>query len=84
MPRGAVSTIVKIAIASLLVGFALSFFGITPQSVLEGLGETVQDLFEVALSFLRWAMKYILIGAVVVIPIWLVFFLWRVARGRRG
>lgn len=84
MPRGAIATIIKIAIASLLVGFALSFLGITPQSVLQALGGTAQDLFEVALSFLRWAMKYVLIGAVVVVPIWLVFFLWRLARGRRG
>lgn len=83
MPRGALSTIIKIAIVSLVVGFVISFFGLTPQSVLQALGSTVRDVFEAVLNLFRWAFEYILIGAVVVVPIWLVFFLLRWARTRR-
>ena len=43
MPNTAVSTIVKIAIISLLVGLALAFFNIYPRSLAENLGETVVD-----------------------------------------
>ena len=75
MPNTAVSTIVKIAIISLLVGLALAFFNIDPRSLAENLGETVVDIYEVVLSFLEWSLKYVLLGAVVVVPIWLVFFL---------
>ena len=75
MPNTAVSTIVKIAIISLLVGLALAFFNIDPRSLAENLGETVVDIYEVVLSFLKWSLKYVLLGAVVVVPIWLVFFL---------
>jgi Na+/H+-dicarboxylate symporter len=80
--KSVTSTIVKIVVASLLVGFALTFFNITPQGVLEALGGTAKSVFEIVLRFFRWAMEYILIGAVVVIPIWLFFWAWRRFRGK--
>ncbi len=80
MDKSVVSTIVKLAIISLLVGVALAFFDISPRSLVENLGGTVVEIYEVILRFLRWAMQYILLGAVVVLPIWLVFFLIRLAK----
>ncbi len=80
MDRNIVSTIVKLAIISLLVGMALAFFDISPRSLVENLGGTVVEIYEVILRFLRWAVQYILLGAVVVLPIWLVFFLIRLAK----
>ena len=77
------ATIVKLAIVSLLVGMALAFFGITPRGLLENLGSTVVGIYEIVLSFGRWSLAYVLIGAVVVVPVWMVFFLIGVARGRR-
>ena len=55
MPNTAVSTIVKIVIISLLVGLALAFFNIDLHSLVENLGETVVDIYEVVLSFLKWS-----------------------------
>jgi hypothetical protein len=78
------ATIVKLAIVSLLIGLALAFFGITPRGLVENLGSTVLGIYEIVLSFIRWSLEYVLIGAVVVVPVWLVFFLIRVARGRRA
>jgi hypothetical protein len=80
MDKSVVSTIVKLAIISLLVGVALAFFDISPRSLVENLGGTVVEIYEVILRFLRWAVQYILLGAVVVLPIWLVFFLIRLAK----
>ena len=83
MPNTAVSTIVKIAIISLLVGLALAFFNIDPRSLAENLGETVVDIYEVVLNFFKWSLKYVLLGAVVVVPIWLVFFLIGLAKKKK-
>jgi hypothetical protein len=83
MSNSAVSTIVKIAIISLLVGLALAFFNIDPRSLVENLGETVVNIYEVVLSFLKWSLKYVLLGAVVVVPIWLVFFLIGLAKKKK-
>jgi hypothetical protein len=80
MQKSTFSTVVKLAVISLLVGMALAFFDITPQRLLENLGSTVIEIYRLVLSFLRWALEYILIGAVVVLPIWLALYLVRVAR----
>ena len=84
MPKSAVSTIIKLAVASLLVGFALVLFGIEPADLVKGLGSTVVEIYTLVLEFLRASMKYVLIGAVVVVPIWLVFFLIGVAKKKKG
>lgn len=80
MQKSTFSTVVKLAVISLLVGMVLAFFDITPQRLLENLGSTVIEIYRLVLRFLRWALEYILIGAVVVLPIWLALYLVRVAR----
>jgi hypothetical protein len=84
MPQKMGSTIIKLAVVSLLVGMALKFSGINPQELLLNFGETVQSIFRMGVEFLRWAPEYILLGAVVVIPIWAIMVLLRIARGRKG
>ena len=84
MQKTAISTIVKLAIVSLLVGFALVFFGIEPADLVKSLGSTVVKLYELVLSFMRASMKYVLIGAVVVVPIWLVFYLIGLAKRKKS
>lgn len=80
MQKSVFSTVVKLAVISLLVGMALAFFNITPQSLLENLGGTVIEIYRLVLRFLRWALEYVLIGAVVVLPIWLALYLVRMVR----
>lgn len=84
MQKFAVSTIVKLAILSLLVGFALVFFGIEPADLVKSLGSTVVDIYKLVLDFMRASMKYVLIGAVVVVPIWLVFYLIGLAKKKKS
>jgi hypothetical protein len=71
-------TVVKLLITCFLVGMLLRILGFTPINLLEHFGETVRRLYDVALSLLHsavstveWAVPYILLGAVVVVPIWL-------------
>ncbi len=80
MPMRAGATIVKILVASLAVGWLLSFFDIHPRDLLSLLGATTEELMEVMASLAQWAFQYIVIGAVVVVPIWAVMSLFRIAR----
>ena len=84
MQKSVFSTVVKLAVISLLVGMALAFFDITPQRLLEHLGSTVVDIYRLVLRFVRWAFDYILIGAVVVVPVWFALYLVGVARNKKG
>ncbi|NQV46185.1 MAG: hypothetical protein HQ504_00235 [Rhodospirillaceae bacterium] len=77
LPKKFGSTLVKIAIGSLLLGLLLSFFNISPRNLLKGLGDTALQIFDVIASVLAWAVEYILIGAIVIVPIWLILVLWR-------
>ena len=75
MPPDVKETVVKLAVASLIVGLFLGFFDIDPRELLADFGETVQQIFSVVASVVEWMVKYLLLGAVVVVPVWLIFFL---------
>jgi hypothetical protein len=72
MPRNIVGTIVKIAVLSLIVGLILSALDISPARVLEGLGVTARDAIDSGASLVAWALEYVVVGAVIVVPIWLI------------
>lgn len=85
MPKGAVGTIIKLLIASLLVGMVMHWFGITPRNLIHNFGDSVVRIFGTLTSFIDWAIDYVLVGAVIVVPIWLIVFLAdRAKRGRGG
>lgn len=84
MPKGAVGTIIKLLIASLLVGLVMHWFGITPRNLIHNFGDSVVRIFGTLSSFIDWAVDYILVGAVIVVPIWLIVFLADRAKRSRG
>lgn len=84
MTKGAVGTIIKLLIASLLVGLVMHWFGITPRNLIHNFGDSVVRIFGTLTSFIDWAVDYILVGAVIVVPIWLIVFLADRAKRNRG
>jgi hypothetical protein len=72
MPRNIVGTITKILVLSLVVGLILSALDISPSRILEGLGVTARDAIETGAAAVAWALEYIVVGAVIVVPIWLI------------
>ena len=82
MPKITARTIVKLIIACLLVGLVLSTLNIDPRNILESGQDAIEWLIEVGGEFFGWAVTYILIGAIVVIPIWLIMYMVKAARGR--
>ncbi len=82
MPKNIAATLIKLAIGSLLLGLLLRFFSVSPRKLLEGLGDTALEIFDIIAGMLAWAVEYILIGAIVIVPIWLVLVAWRSFRGK--
>jgi lipopolysaccharide export LptBFGC system permease protein LptF len=70
MPKNMGSLVIKLVIASFLVGWLLTLFDITPLDLLEDLTGTIGQIYSTALDAVRWGADYILLGAVVVLPIW--------------
>ena len=71
----------KLALASLLAGSLLSFCGITPRAVLDSMGVTAEDLHNGIISAFAWAAPRMVMGAVVILPIWLTTYLLMPPRG---
>ena len=71
MPKINASTIVKLIIACLLVGLVLSILDIDPWNILAS---------DQALSFLSGPWLTILMGAIVIIPIWAILYFLKVAK----
>ncbi len=76
--------IVKVVVLCFVVGFALSVFDIDPASIFTNTWATVREVGELTASVVRWALPYIMVGAVVVVPIALIGLLLRWTRARRG
>lgn len=74
--------VLKLIVVSLLIGMVLAFFDAKPEELLASLGETVQSIFRVLVSLVEWMVPYILLGAVVVIPIWVIILVWRMVRDK--
>lgn len=74
MPQNVIGTILKILVASLVLGFILKFMEIDPKDLLLNFGETFQSAFAWAGDFVAGSIEYVLIGAVIVVPIWLIVF----------
>lgn len=83
MRGGIGGLIVRLLVLSFVVGFILNVLDLDPGTLLRGIGGTVESVFTTVANALRWAVPHILIGAIVVVPIWLVLYLLRHARGRR-
>lgn len=69
-------TLIKLAVASVVVGILLAIFGIQPIDLWRNFIDTVAHIWNMGFDALSWSVRYILLGAVVVVPIWLVLRVW--------
>jgi Domain of unknown function (DUF6460) len=74
------TTTVKILIASLVIGMALSRLNLSAEQILLELGLTPQRVIDMFEYGAKWAIPNIILGSLVVIPVWLVIYLFRPPR----
>ena len=72
-----VRTLVKVAVASLIVGTILAHFGITSDKVIAEFGLSADRVTEIGRRALEWALPNVLLGSLVIIPIWFLVYLFR-------
>jgi len=83
MPRITLATVVKLVVASILVGAAMAYLDVQPLAVWRWLAARLRDALADIRFYATRALTYLLLGAVVVVPIWFVSYLWRALR-RKG
>ncbi len=67
-----IGIIVRLIIISLVVGVVLSAMGITPDNLYYQLNILAGRLYEMGFGAVEWVFGYIVLGAMIVIPIWLI------------
>ena len=72
--------VLRLIIISIVVGIVLSALGITPENVFERLQFLIQRIYDMGFGAVEWLFQYFLIGAVIVVPIWLISRLFGAAR----
>lgn len=70
-----IQTILKLLVLSLLVGLVMSWLDLTPLDLVANLGEHARAFFDWMRRFVGWAVDYVLLGAMVVVPVWLLLLL---------
>lgn len=70
-------TLVKVAIASLIVGTILAHFGVTTDQIINLVGLSQDRIVELARRGITWALPNILLGSLVILPVWFLAYLFR-------
>jgi hypothetical protein len=55
------------------------FFGVSPFDILDGLRDLVWRIYMYGFDSIEWIVRYFLLGAVIVFPIWLIIRLFKTA-----
>ncbi len=69
---------VRLAVLSLIVGVLLSALGLSPYDIIESFKQLVVRIYDMGFEAVEWAFRYFLLGAVIVVPIWLVSRVFKV------
>ena len=65
-------TIIKLLVVSLIVGFIMTVFGLTPWTILDSFRDFVFELWHRGFAALGKVGDYLIVGATIVIPIFII------------
>jgi hypothetical protein len=74
------AVLVKLVFLSLLVGAFMSFLGVTPAGLISRVWRMIQAVLDLGFDSLRELGRWIVYGAIIVVPLWLLSRL--ASRGR--
>jgi hypothetical protein len=71
----------RLILLSIMVGVILAAIGLDPWNIFESVRRLIGHIWDMGFGAVRWLWQYFLLGAVIVLPIWL---LVRLAKAPRG
>ena len=70
----------KLILLSILVGVILAALGLDPLDILDSVRRLIAHVWNMGFDAVRWLWRYFLLGAVIVVPIWLLVRLAKAPR----
>lgn len=74
--------LVRLVLLSIVVGVLLAALGVDPWNIWRSLESLVRRIISMGWDAIEWVWRYFLLGAVIVIPIWVIVRVFRVGRRR--
>lgn len=74
------STLTKLLIASIVTGVVLGRLDLSAEQILLELGMTPENVIQGLEKGLTWAIPHLILGSMVIVPVWLVVYLFRPPR----
>jgi hypothetical protein len=72
----------RLVLVSILVGVVLSTLGLDPFDIVRSVERLIRSIWDLGFDAFRWLWRYLLLGAVIVVPIWIVMRLINAPRGK--
>jgi Family of unknown function (DUF6460) len=70
-------TMVKVLVASLIVGTILAHFGLTANDLMQAAGLSTAHIEDLAREGVAWALPNLLLGSLIIVPVWFLAYLFR-------
>lgn len=77
------AVLVRLAVLSIVVGIVLAALGLEPFDVFKGIRTLLDRLYDMGFGAVEKAFGYLLTGAVIVVPIWLIGRLFAAGRNKQ-
>jgi hypothetical protein len=74
--------VVRLILLSIVIGVLLSALGLDPWNILQSVERLIRRILDLGWDAVAWLWRYFLLGAVLVIPIWVIVRLVRSSQGR--
>lgn len=76
--------VLRLVVISLVLGIVLAAFDLDAFGLVQKIRELLSALYNLGFDAFRWIFDYFILGAVIVVPIWLIFRLFSVAKDRNS
>jgi len=68
--------IFRLILISLVAGVVLTAIGISPYAIIDSARRLLQRIYDLGFDSVEWLFRYIWLGAIIVVPVWLVSRIW--------
>lgn len=75
--------VIRLTLLSIAVGIVLKALGIDLDNFFDRINELLRNVWDLGFGAVEWALEYLLLGAIVVVPIWFIGRLFRAVRPGR-
>jgi hypothetical protein len=74
--------LVRLVILSIIVGVLLAALGVDPWNIWRSLEAVARRIMSMGFEAIEWTWRYFVLGAIIVIPIWIIARLLQMRRRR--